>query len=56
LGKDCLDPQIASLEDKLKQELGTKVNLKHKGKKGGKIEIEYYSLDELNRLLEILLP
>jgi ParB family chromosome partitioning protein len=50
------DPQIASLEEKLKQELGTKVSLNHKGKKGGKIEIEYYSLDELNRLLEILLP
>jgi ParB-like chromosome segregation protein Spo0J len=40
--RSALDPQIASLEDKLKQELGTKVNLKHKGKKGGKIEIEYY--------------
>lgn len=50
------DPQIASLEDSLKQSLGTKVRLIHKGKKGGKIEIEYYSLDELDRLLEILIP
>jgi ParB family chromosome partitioning protein len=50
------DPQIVSLEEKLKQGLGTKVSLVHKGKKGGKIEIEYYSLDELDRLLEILLP
>jgi ParB family chromosome partitioning protein len=50
------DPQIASLEEKLKQSLGTKVRLVHKGKKGGKIEIEYYSLDELDRLLEILIP
>ncbi|GBE04798.1 MAG TPA: ParB/RepB/Spo0J family partition protein [Nitrospirae bacterium] len=50
------DPQIASLEDKLRQSLGTKVRLFHKGKKGGKIEIEYYSLDELDRLLEIFIP
>jgi ParB family chromosome partitioning protein len=49
------DPQIASLEDKLRQNLGTKVNLFHRGKKGGKIEIEYYSLDELDRILETLL-
>lgn len=51
------DPQIASLEEKLIQTLGTKVYLKHRSnKKGGKIEIEYYSLEELDRLLEILMP
>jgi ParB family transcriptional regulator, chromosome partitioning protein len=49
------DPQIASLEEKLIRQLGTKVRLRHKGKKGGRIEIEYYSLDELDRLLEILM-
>lgn len=48
------DPQIASLEEKLIRNLGTKVRIHHKGKRG-KIEIEYYSMDELNRLLEILL-
>lgn len=48
------DPQIASLEDKLIRTLGTKVHIRHKGKRG-KIEIEYYSMDELDRLLEILL-
>lgn len=50
------DPQIRSLEENLKQSLGTKVSLIHRGKKGGKIIIEYYSLDELDRLLEILAP
>jgi ParB family chromosome partitioning protein len=51
------DPQIASLEEKLIQNLGTKVHLKHRSnKKGGKIEIEYYSLEELDRLLEVLMP
>jgi ParB family chromosome partitioning protein len=48
------DPQISSLEEKLIKSLGTKVRIVNKGKKG-KIEIEYYSLDELDRLLEILL-
>jgi ParB family transcriptional regulator, chromosome partitioning protein len=45
-------PEVAELEDKLIQALGTKVRLQHNGKKG-KIEIEYYSLDELDRLLEL---
>jgi ParB family chromosome partitioning protein len=48
------DPQISSLEEKLIRSLGTKVRILHKGKKG-KIEIEYYSLEELDRLLEILI-
>ncbi|GBE36157.1 putative chromosome-partitioning protein ParB [bacterium BMS3Bbin07] len=47
------DPDIAALEERLKQSMGTKVQIKHRGK-AGKIEIEYYSLDELDRLLEIL--
>lgn len=47
------DPQIASLEDRLIRSLGTKVRIHHKGKRG-RIEIEYFSLDELDRLLEIL--
>lgn len=49
------DPNIASLEERLMHGLGTKVRLMHRGKKGGRIEIEYYSLEELDRLLEILL-
>lgn len=46
-------PEVADLEDRLTRSLGTKVKIHHKDKKG-KIEIEYYSLDELDRLLEIL--
>ncbi|MBI5641295.1 MAG: ParB/RepB/Spo0J family partition protein [Nitrospirae bacterium] len=49
------DPQISSLEERLIKQLGTKVRILHKNKKGGKIEIEYYSLEELDRLLDILL-
>lgn len=51
--KDKL-PEVADLENKLTRSLGTKVKIHHKDK-CGKIEIEYYSLDELDRLLEILM-
>jgi len=47
------DPQIESIEERLISHLGTKVRIHHRGNRG-KIEIEYYSLDELDRLLEIL--
>ena len=52
--KATKDPQISSLEEKLIRNLGTKVRIFHKGKRG-KIEIEYYSFEELDRLLEILM-
>lgn len=45
---------ILRLEDDLKNVLGTKVSINH-GVKSGKIEIEYYSREELERLLEMLL-
>jgi ParB family chromosome partitioning protein len=48
------DPQVKNIEEKLIKSLGTKVKLHHSGKKG-RIEIEYYSLEELDRLLDILL-
>jgi ParB family chromosome partitioning protein len=49
------DPDVAALEQKLIRALGTKVRLKHKGKRG-RIEIEYYSLEELDSILERLMP
>jgi len=48
------DAHVISLEEKLIRHLGTKVRIVNKGKKG-KIELEYYSLEELDRLLEILM-
>jgi ParB family chromosome partitioning protein len=45
-------PQIESIEESLKRKFATKVSLNQK-RKGGRIIIEYYSNDELNRLLEI---
>lgn len=43
--------QIVSIEESLKRKLATRVTVLQK-RKGGKITIEYYSDDELNRLLE----
>ncbi len=42
-----------ALEEKLKNIFGTKVSIKRKQKKSGKIEIEYYSDEELERILEM---
>lgn len=47
------DPNIAQLEDDLRRALGTKVQLKAQQGGKGKIEIEYYNLDELERLLAL---
>ena len=43
-----------NLEEKLKRTLGTKVEIKNKANNTGKIEIEYYSMDELERIVELL--
>ncbi len=37
----------------MKNILGTKVSVNHKKNNKGKIEIEYYSNEELERLLEL---
>lgn len=47
------NPDVARVEEDLKDIFGTKVSINAAGKKG-KIEIEYYSGDELNRLIELL--
>src|SRR5216117_931570 len=44
---------IADLEDKLRQHLGTNVAIHH-GPKRGRIEIEYYGDDDLQRILSIV--
>jgi len=37
-----------------KEILGTKVQISHKKNNSGKIEIEYYSNEELERIIELL--
>ena len=47
------DPNLAYLEDKLRNTLGTKVTVTQKGERGT-IVIDYYSKDELGRLIKKL--
>ena len=49
-----LDAVYAEQEEKMKQLFGTKVTISRKNEKSGKIEIEYYSPEELEHLLEML--
>ncbi len=46
------DPDLERVESELKEALGTRVKIKENGKKG-KLEIEYFSRDELERLIEL---
>lgn len=47
------DPYIQDVEETLMRSLGTKVKLQS-GKKIGKIEIEYYGNDDLDRIIDLL--
>jgi ParB family chromosome partitioning protein len=52
--KPPIDPSVVELQERLRDELGTKVKVNH-GKKGGFINIFYYSDEELNALVDKLL-
>ena len=52
-GRKPKDPDVARVEADLKEALGTRVSIKRTGRKG-KIEIEFFSRDELERLIEML--
>jgi len=58
LGSKPVSPQkkdmgMSDIENQLQQIFGTRVVIAH-GKKRGKIQIEYYSNDDLNRILDML--
>ena len=44
-----------NLEERMKSVIGTKVHVNHKPNGKGKIEIEYYSDSELERIFELLM-
>ncbi|NLY52327.1 MAG: ParB/RepB/Spo0J family partition protein [Firmicutes bacterium] len=46
-------PLIREVEERLQEVLGTRVRIKDKKGKG-RIEVEYYSTEELNRILEVI--
>lgn len=53
-----LDPQLeaiySDLEEQMKKILGTKVAISPKDEKKGKLEIEYYSQEELDRIVDLI--
>ena len=56
--KNKIDPQLIAvyrdLEEQMKSILGTKVFINPKDEKKGKLEIEYYSQDELDRIIDLI--
>lgn len=52
------DPELSflykAIENRLKESLGTKTTIKAKTKYSGKIEIEYYSQEDLERITQLL--
>ncbi len=48
------DEMVVFFENRLKEILGSKVNIKEKKKDQGKIEIEYYSAEELERIIDLI--
>lgn len=49
------DPNLRSLIERLQRSLGTKIRFSHRAKSGrGKIEIEYYSADDLERIIGLI--
>ena len=50
---EAIDAIYQDIEERLKQKLSRKVSISGKGDGAGKIEIEFYDHDDLDRLLEI---
>ena len=48
------DPEALRIEEELQHRLGTKVNIRQ-GKKRGRIEIQYFSNEDMQRILSLLL-
>lgn len=52
--KSVKDPALVELEEDLMSYLGTKTKINH-GKERGKIEIEYYGYEDLERIIEVIM-
>lgn len=50
----AVEAAYRSSEERLKEILGTKVSIQRKDDDKGKIEISYYSLDELERIMDLI--
>ncbi len=47
------DVHVAAIEDELREAFGTRVNIVQRGDRG-KVEIEYYNADDLERIIDLL--
>lgn len=54
-GQRVVDPETRRVEDALRRRLQTDVFVSKRGKEGGRITINFYTSDDLERLLEIVL-
>jgi ParB family chromosome partitioning protein len=48
------DPNVKAAIQEMERVLGTRVRILEKAKKGGKIEIEYYSGEDLDRIYDVI--
>ncbi|HUB80161.1 MAG TPA: ParB/RepB/Spo0J family partition protein [Bryobacteraceae bacterium] len=49
-----VDPNVKAAIQEMERVLGTRVRILEKGKKGGKIEIDYYSSEDLDRIYDVI--
>ncbi len=51
----AMDPDMKNIQDELRRHFGAMVKIQQ-GKKGGKIQIQYASSEDLNRIYSLLIP
>ena len=49
-----VDPNVRAAIDEMSMALGTKVRISPRGPKAGKLEIEYYSQEDLDRIYSVI--
>jgi ParB family transcriptional regulator, chromosome partitioning protein len=52
--KQSVDPNTRAAIEQMSMSLGTKVKIHPRSEKSGRLEIEYYSLDDLQRIFEVI--
>jgi ParB family chromosome partitioning protein len=50
-----IDPNVKAAIDEMQRRLGTKIHVKEGARGRGKLEIEYYSSDDLTRIYEVIM-
>lgn len=55
-GKPAIDPNVKAAIEEMQRALGTRVHLVESSKDRGRIEIEYYSREDLDRIYSVIVP